>query len=48
LLKRVFDIDIEQCPRCGSTLKVITAPDRLRTGIDDPAVMAKILALEVP
>jgi hypothetical protein len=23
LLKRVFDIDIEQCPNCGSALKII-------------------------
>jgi len=25
LLKRVFDIDIEQCPHCGGTLKIIAA-----------------------
>jgi len=25
LLKRVFDIDIEQCPCCGETLKIIAA-----------------------
>jgi hypothetical protein len=37
LLKRVFDIDIEHCPHCGGTLKIIAA-------IEDPAVIAKILA----
>jgi hypothetical protein len=26
LLKRVFDIDIERCPNCGSALKIIAAP----------------------
>jgi len=36
LLKRVFDIDIEQCPHCGGTLKIIAA-------IVDPTVIAKIL-----
>ncbi|MGH9891454.1 MAG: hypothetical protein ACREA0_05620 [bacterium] len=25
LLNRVFEIDIEQCPRCGGTLKIIAA-----------------------
>jgi len=25
LLKRVFDIDIEQCPYCGGTLRIIAA-----------------------
>ncbi len=25
LLKRVFDIDIEQCPHCGGALKIIAA-----------------------
>src|ERR687895_789577 len=34
---RVFAIDMEQCPQCGSTLKIIAA-------IADPTVMAKILA----
>ena len=37
LLKRVFDIDIELCPHCGGTLKIIAA-------IVDPSVIAKILA----
>jgi rRNA maturation endonuclease Nob1 len=25
LLKRVFDIDLEQCPHCGGRLKIIAA-----------------------
>src|SRR5713101_7976386 len=37
LLKRVFDLDIEHCPRCGGTLKIIAA-------IVDPPVIAQILA----
>ena len=36
LLKRVFDIDIEHCPRCGGTMKIIAA-------IEEPAVITKIL-----
>ncbi len=36
LLKRVFDIDIEQCPRCGGRLRIIAA-------IEDPQVLVKIL-----
>jgi hypothetical protein len=32
----VFDIDIEHCPHCGGTLKIIAA-------IEDPPVIAKIL-----
>ena len=36
LLKRVFDIDIEHCPHCGGTLKIIAATE-------DPPVIAKIL-----
>jgi hypothetical protein len=36
LLKRVFDIDIEQCPQCGGTLTILAA-------IEDPSVIAKIL-----
>jgi hypothetical protein len=36
LLKRVFDIDIEQCPQCGGPLTIIAA-------ILDPTVIAKIL-----
>lgn len=37
LLKRVFDIDIEHCPHCGGTMKIIAA-------MEDPSVIAKILA----
>jgi hypothetical protein len=37
LLKRVFDIDIERCPNCGSALKIIAA-------IEDPPVIVRILA----
>ena len=36
LLKRVFDIDIEHCPRCGGKLKIIAA-------IEEPAVIERIL-----
>ena len=36
LLKRVFDIDIEHCPNCGGTLKIIAA-------IEDPPVIVRIL-----
>lgn len=36
LLKRVFDIDIELCPRCGARLQIIAA-------IVDPQVIVKIL-----
>ena len=36
LLKRVFDIDIERCPRCGGNLKIIAA-------IEDPVVIERIL-----
>src|SRR5262245_18353990 len=36
LLKRVFDIDVEHCPNCGGSLKIICAairfiPDNLRS-----------------
>jgi hypothetical protein len=37
LLKRVFDIDIEHCPNCGRSLKIIAA-------IEDPPVIDKILS----
>ena len=36
MLKRVFDIDIEQCPHCGGQLKLIAA-------IEEPAVIRRIL-----
>ncbi len=35
-LKRVFAIDIETCPDCGGTLRVIAC-------IEDPLLIAKIL-----
>jgi hypothetical protein len=44
LLKRVFDIDIERCPNCGSALKIIAAPSTRWTGIEDPPVIVKILS----
>jgi hypothetical protein len=37
LLKRVFDIDIEHCPNCAGSLKIIAA-------IEDPPVIVKILS----
>jgi hypothetical protein len=36
LLKRVFNIDIETCTRCGGKVKIIAA-------IEDPTVIKKIL-----
>ena len=36
LLKRVFDIDLEHCPQCGGTLKIIAA-------IEELAVIVRIL-----
>ncbi len=36
LLKRVFDIDLEHCPQCGGTLKIIAV-------IEEPAVIVRIL-----
>ena len=36
LLKRVFDIYIEQCPHCGGQLKLIAA-------IEEPAAIVRIL-----
>jgi hypothetical protein len=45
LLKRVFDMDIEQCPNCGSALKIIACPEpRRRATIEDPPVIVKILS----
>jgi len=36
LLKRVFDIDLEHCPRCGGEFKINAA-------IEEPAVIVRIL-----
>ena len=36
LLKRVFGIDLEHCPQCGDTLKIIAA-------IEEPAVIVRTL-----
>ena len=36
-LRRVFDIDISGCPRCGAALRVLAV-------ITDPRVVAAILA----
>ena len=36
LLRRVFDLDMEACPNCGGSVKIIAA-------IEDPAVIKKIL-----
>jgi hypothetical protein len=45
LLKRVFGIDIEQCPNCGGALKIIACPERRRrAAIEDPPVIDKILS----
>jgi len=35
-LKRVFQIDVESCPSCGGTVKVIAS-------IEDPPVIERIL-----
>jgi hypothetical protein len=35
-LKRVFNIDIETCPKCGGAVKIIAC-------IEDPVVIDKIL-----
>jgi hypothetical protein len=36
LLERVFEIDALRCPRCGSTMRLITA-------IEDPDIARRIL-----
>jgi hypothetical protein len=45
LLKRVFDI--EHCPNCGGSLKIIACPEassKGRAAIEDPPVIVKILS----
>ena len=37
LLKRVFNIDVETCPHCGGSVRIIAA-------IEDPTVIKKILS----
>ena len=38
------DIDIEHCPNCGGSLKIIACPEpRRRAAIEDPPVIIKIL-----
>ena len=45
LLKRVFDIDIEHCPNCGGSLKIIACPElRRRAAIEHPPAIVKILS----
>ena len=42
MLQRVFEVDALQCPRCGSTMRLIEA-------IEDPMVAQKILeCLKLP
>ena len=36
-LKRVFNIDIESCEKCGGAVKIIAS-------IEDPAIIQKVLA----
>ena len=45
LLKRVFDLDVEHCPNCGGSLKIIACPEpSRRAAIEDPPVIDKILS----
>ncbi len=37
LMRRVFDLDVLACPRCGGRLRLIAT-------VEDPAVVGKILA----
>jgi hypothetical protein len=41
LLKRVFDIDLEQCPQCGGDFRIIAA-------IEEPAVIVRIRRVRKP
>jgi hypothetical protein len=36
LLKRIFNVDVEECPNCGKRMRIIAA-------IEEPAVIKKIL-----
>jgi hypothetical protein len=36
-MRRVFDLDVLACPRCGGRLRLIAT-------VEDPAVVSKILA----
>ena len=38
LLKRVFEIDIEHCPQCGGTLKIIAANRTSPRDYQDPCM----------
>jgi hypothetical protein len=43
--KDCFDIDMEHCPNCGGSLKIIAFPEpRRRAAIEDPPVIVKILS----
>jgi hypothetical protein len=45
LLRRVIDIDIERCPNLRRRFEDHCCPfDTLRTGIEDPPVIDKILS----
>gem|GEM_PF-3302479 len=42
---RVFDLNIEHCPNCGGSLKIIACPEpRRRAAIEDPPMIDKILS----